>query len=132
MADKGSTGRGDFGPDWSIVFNASGNAFHTKSARDMTAARHLVEGQPVTGEYDLVLGNGGIDADHEGVSVVMDNAGGSPPLNYDWVFVDNTHRLLIVRGIAQDNVTKNISFPGADPAANIRVTIIRLPMGGEQ
>lgn len=107
-------------PDWSIVLvpNASPAAPTQRSSHDMQVTRALLNMVPLVGSYDLLLGSGGTDADHEEATVTVDD--GAVGVSTSLQFVDNTHRVLRVtaNGVAVD-------------ALRIKVAIRRLQLGGE-
>ena len=103
--------------DWSIVFRAVQQppAAIQTSAHDMSVA--VFNSDPSM--FDLTLGSGGTDPDHEEVSVAIDNGGA--PLQWVVEFIDNTHRRLRCE---QNAVPTR-------PSGKIHVAIRRLARGGE-
>ena len=112
-------------PDWSIAFSPNSSPFQStqKSSHDMQVSRAFNGPTALVGVYDLVLGSGGIDDDHEEVSIVVNN--GSVAVSTSLAFVDNTHRTLYVTAFAAGPTRVPV-----DPLL-VNIAIRRLQPGGE-
>jgi hypothetical protein len=112
-------------PDWSIAFVPNGVPAQPtqKSSHDMQVSRAFNGPAPLVGAYDLVLGSGGIDDDHQELSVQCAN--GAVAVSTSMEFVDNTHRRLWVTmfGVGPTRVP-------VDPVL-VTIAIRRLQPGGE-
>jgi hypothetical protein len=112
-------------PDWSIAFDPNTSPVQPTqmSSHDMQVSRVFNGPTAVIGAYNLLLGSGGIDDDHQEISVVVNN--GAVAVSTSMEFVDNTHRILWITQFGVGPIRVPV-----DPI-RVNIAIRRLQPGGE-